>query len=193
MEHHRAPRFALGAIWSRRPWSAGTSIVTHYEMVGFQPMAANPGERQRGPGSAPAGDLRMIDHAGSTVLRCRCLGASATGMRLCVPAGYGVAVGQRYELRGLVPGEHPPAVLRASVAYWVTVVQVQNMNDEDGDRLDVGVAVDLVELTPRCAPRPVTSRNVCPTSCDRAAFRSSGRHWMLPAAVGPGARQAEKT
>ncbi len=85
-------------------------------MAGFQSMAANSGERQQGPGSALAGDLWMIDHAGSTVVRCRCLAASATGMRLCVPAGYGVAVGQRYELRGRVPGEHPSAVSRAIVA-----------------------------------------------------------------------------
>lgn len=69
-------------------------------MAGFQPVAANPGERPQGPGAALAGDLWMIDHAGSTMLRCRRLEASGAGMRLCVPAGYGVAVGQRYELRG---------------------------------------------------------------------------------------------
>ena len=156
-------------------------------MVGFQPMAVNPGEHQQGPGSALAGDLWMIDHAGSTVLRCRCLQASATGMRLCVPAGYGVAVGQRYELRGRVPGEHPPAVLRAIVASWVTVVQTQNMTEADRDRLDVSVAADPVRPTPLCTPRPVASRSVCPTSCDRAAFRSAGRHWKLPTTVEPGA------
>jgi hypothetical protein len=163
-------------------------------MAGFQPLAANPRERQRGPDSALAGDLWMIDHAGSTVLRCRCLEASATGMRLCVPAGYGVAVGQRYELRGRAPGEHPPAVLRAIVASWVTVVQTQNMTEEDGGRLDVGVAVDLVEPTPRCAPRPVASRGVRPTSCARAAFHIAARHKKVRATVGPGAfhkREAE--
>ncbi len=166
--------------------------MRNYDMAGFQPLAANPGERRPGPDSALAGDLWMIDHAGSTVLRCRCLEASATGMRLCVPAGYGVAVGQRYELRGRVPGEHPPAVLRAIVASWVTVVQTQNMTDEDGDRLDVGVAADLVEATPVCTPRPVTSRGVCPASGDRAAFHIAGRHRKLSATVGPraGYRQA---
>ena len=163
--------------------------MRNYEIVGFQPMAASPAERPQGPGSALAGDLWMIDHAGSTMLRCRCLAASATGMRLCVPAGYGVAVGQRYELRGRVPGEHPPAVLRAIVTSWVTVVQTQNMTDEDGDRLDVGVAADLVEPTALCAPWPVASRGVCPTSRARAAFRIAGRHWELPTAIGPGARR----
>lgn len=161
-------------------------------MVGFQPVAANPSNRPPGSGSTLAGDLWMIDHAGSTVLRCRCLAASATGMRLCVPAGYGVAVGQRYELRGRGPGEHPPAVLRAVVASWATVVQMQNMTDEDGDRLDVGVAVDLVEPTPLCAPRPVASRSVCPASCDRAALHIAGRHRKLSATVGSGAGHRRK-
>jgi hypothetical protein len=159
--------------------------VRNYDMAGFQPLAANPGKRQPGPGSALAGDLWMIDHAGSTVLRCRCLEASTTGMRLCVPAGYGVTVGQRYELRGCVPGEHPSAVTPAIVASWVTVVQTQSMTDEDGDRLDVGVAADLVEPTPMWAPRPVTSRGVCPTSANRAAFHIVGHHRKLSATVGP--------
>jgi hypothetical protein len=151
--------------------------VRNCDMASLQPLAANPGERQSRPGSALAGDLWMIDHAGSTVLRCRCLGAFATGMRLCVPAGYGVAVGQRYELRGCVPGEHPSAVAPAIVASWVTVVQTQNMTDEDGDRLDVGV---LIRSNPRrSAPRPVASRGACLTSGDRAAFRVAGRHWKL--------------
>jgi hypothetical protein len=152
-------------------------------MAGCRPMADNPGERQQGPGSALAGDLWMIDHAGSTVLRCRCSEGSATGMRLYVPAGYGVAVGPRDELRGRAPGEHPPAALRAIVASWVTVVQMQNMPGEDGDWLDVGVAVDLVEPTPMCAPRPVAPRSVCPTNCDRATSQISWRHWKLPATV----------
>ena len=161
--------------------------MSHYERTGFQPRAANPAERPSGSGSTCAGDLWMIDHAGSTVLRCLCLEASATGMRLCVPAGYGVAVGQRYELRGLVPGEHPPTIWPAVATSWVTVVQTQTMSDEDRDRLEVGVAVDLVEPAPIGAPRPVASRSVCPTSSDRAAFRSAGRHRKLPATAGPGA------
>ena len=161
--------------------------MKNYEMVGFQPMAANPGERPPGPGSALAGDLWMIDHAGSTVLLCRCLDASVTGMRLCVPAGYGVAVGQRYELRGRVPGEHPPAMLRAIVASWVTVVRTQDMTDEDGDRLEVGVAVDLVEPTRMCVPRPVAARGECTTSFNSAAFHIAARHGKLPATVGAGA------
>ena len=162
--------------------------MSHYERTGFQPRAANPAERPSGSGSTCAGDLWMIDHAGSTVLRCLCLEASATGMRLCVPAGYGVAVGQRYELRGLVPGEHPPTIWPAVATSWVTVVQTQTMSDEDRDRLEVGVAVDLVEPAPIGAPRPVASRSAYATSGARAAFHSAGNHGNLLAPVRSGAR-----
>jgi hypothetical protein len=98
----------------------------------------------------------MVDHNGATVLRCRCLAVSATRMRLCVPAGYGVAVGQRYELSARGAGENPFSPLRAGLTFWVTVVQTQRMTDEDPDRIDVGVAVDQIEPTPICSlPRPL--------------------------------------
>jgi len=86
----------------------------------------------------------MVDHNGATVLRCRCLAVSATRLRLCVPAGYGVAVGQRYELSVRGSGDNPLSLLRAIATCWVTVVQTQNMNDEDPDRIDVAVVVDPV-------------------------------------------------
>jgi hypothetical protein len=98
-----------------------------------------------------SGDLWMVDHNGATVLRCRCLAVSATRMRLCVPAGYGVAVGQRYELSARGAGELPFSVLRAVGKFGVTVVQTQNMTHEDADRIEVGVAVDPIEPTPICS------------------------------------------
>jgi hypothetical protein len=94
--------------------------------------------------TALPGDLWMVDHSGATVLRCRCLAVSATRMRLCVPAGYGVAVGQRYELSARHPGEHLFSSLRAIVTLWVTVVQTQKLTDEDPDRIDAAVAVDPI-------------------------------------------------
>jgi hypothetical protein len=77
-------------------------------------------------------------------------------MRLCVPAGYGVAVGQRYELSARGAGESPFSPLRSVVTFWVTVVQTQRMSDKDIDRIDVGVAVDQIEPMPiRGLPRPL--------------------------------------
>lgn len=58
-----------------------------------RPTVAHSGEPPSDVHIAPSGNLWMVDHNGKTMLRCRCLAASATRMRLCVPAGYGVAVG----------------------------------------------------------------------------------------------------
>jgi hypothetical protein len=87
-------------------------------------------------------DLWMIDHHGSTVLRCRCLETSSSGMRLRVPLGYGVAEGQRYELRSHLPGARSTASLGLVGSRWATVVRTQLSLDDKGDYLDVGVMLD---------------------------------------------------
>lgn len=95
-------------------------------------------------------ELWMIDHCGSTVLRCQCLEVSKNGMRLRVPLGYGVAEGQRYELRSHMPGTPTRTSLGLVGSRWATVVRTQLCLDENEDHLDVGVVLDLAEaLSPR--------------------------------------------
>lgn len=95
-------------------------------------------------------ELWMIDHCGSTVLRCRCLEVSKNGMRLRVPLGYGVAEGQRYELRSHMPGTPSRTSLGLVASRWATVVRTQLCLDENEDHLDVGVVLDVTEaLSPR--------------------------------------------
>ncbi len=94
-------------------------------------------------------DLWMIDHYGSTVLRCRCLEMSKNGMRLRVPLGYGVAEGQRYELRSHLPGASSRNSLGLIGSRWATVVRTQLCLDSNDDHLDVGVVLDTAgSLTP---------------------------------------------
>ena len=90
-------------------------------------------------------DLWMIDHHGSTVLRCRCLDSSPNGMRLYVPLGYGVAEGQRYELRSHLPGARGDVTLGLVGSRWATVVRTSVCVDGIGDHLEVGVILDSVE------------------------------------------------
>ena len=91
---------AAGAGWqspvarTRPSDAAGQSAMPH---TGAPPSDVHAGL---------SGELWMVDHEGATVLRCRCLAVSATRMRLCVPVGYGVAVGQRYELSARGTGEN---------------------------------------------------------------------------------------
>ncbi len=95
-------------------------------------------------------DLWMIDHHGQTVLRCRCVEVSKNGMRLRVPLGYGVAEGQRYELRSHLPGAMPSTSLGLVGSRWATVVRTQLLLDEQGDYVDVGVVLDHTDaLQPR--------------------------------------------
>ena len=93
-------------------------------------------------------DLWMIDHHGSTVLRCRCLEISPNGMRLRMPLGYGVADGQRYELRSHLPGSRSTATLGLIGSRWATVVRTQLRLEGDEDHLDVGVVLDSTEAVP---------------------------------------------
>jgi hypothetical protein len=95
-------------------------------------------------------DLWMVDHCGSTILRCRCLEVSKNGMRLRVPLGYGVAEGQRYELRSHLPGTPSETSLGLIGSRWATVVRTQLCVDGNDDHLDVGVMLDTTDaLTTR--------------------------------------------
>lgn len=104
-------------------------------------------ERRFEPRQPVSCDLWMIDHFGSTVLRCRCVETSANGMRLRVPLGYGVADGQRYELRSHLPGTRAGATLGLVGSRWATVVRSKLHIEDAADHLDVGVVLD--EIAPR--------------------------------------------
>ena len=107
-------------------------------------------ERRSEPRRPLTCDLWMVDHYGSTVLRCHCLDVSKSGMRLRVPLGYGVAEGQRYELRSHFPGVTAGTSLGLVSSRWATVVRTQFCLGDNGDYVDVGVVLDVVE--------PVVSR-----------------------------------
>lgn len=90
-------------------------------------------------------ELWMIDHHGSTILRCRCMEISTNGARLRVPLGYGVSEGQRYELRSHLPGASAAVGLGIVASRWATVVRTELRLDECEDHLDVGVVLDVTE------------------------------------------------
>lgn len=104
-------------------------------------------ERRYEPRQPITCDLWMIDHYGSTVLRCRCLETSNNGMRLRVPLGYGIAEGQRYELRSHLPGSRPSATLGLVGSRWATVVRTQFRIEGGEDHLDVGVVLDNADAS----------------------------------------------
>jgi hypothetical protein len=99
-------------------------------------------ERRTEPREAVSGTLWMVDHHGSTILRCQCVERSSNSMRLRVPLGYGIAEGQRYELRSHLPGRQPVEGFGVVGSRWATVVRTQVRLGEDDDHLDVGVLLD---------------------------------------------------
>lgn len=90
-----------------------------------------------------SGSLWIIDHNGSTVLKCQCVESSQSGLRLRVPLGYGIAEGQRYELRSHLPGRQPVDGFGIVGQRWATVVRTQVRIGDDDDHLDVGVVLDM--------------------------------------------------
>jgi len=146
-----SPQHALRGIEANGAGRQGPASGTRGSDAATRLSMPPPGAHRSDVHTALSGDLWMVDHNGTTVLRCRCLAVAATRMRLCVPAGYGVAAGQRYELSARGAGENPCSPSRARVTFWVTVVQTQNMTDEAPDRLDVAVAVDQMTPAPSCS------------------------------------------
>jgi hypothetical protein len=85
------------------------------------------------------GNLWMIAGHGSTILRCLCMDASSSGMRLRVPLGYGVRAGQRYELTSHLPGQSTPPGLGLMVSRRAEVVRTKIVPSDDEYDVDVGV------------------------------------------------------
>lgn len=125
---------------------AGPNVVSH--SVSAVPAGMPPKRfvERRFEGRQPVRcDLWMIDHHGSTVLRCHCIEVSNNGMRLRVPLGYGVSEGQRYELRSHLPGTPMTDTFGVVGSRWATVVRTELQLDECEDHLDVGVVLDLAD------------------------------------------------
>ena len=99
-------------------------------------------ERRAEPREPEFANLWMVDPQGTTVLRCRCIDRSASGMRLRVPLGYGVHEGQRYELSSHPPGSQSAPGLGLRVSRRASVAWTKIVLDGGEDHLDLGVQLD---------------------------------------------------
>ena len=122
--------------------------MTNAEALDMFSQAGVLSERRAEPREPITGTLWMIDHNGSTVLRCQCVESSANGMRLRVPLGYGIADGQRYELRSRLPGGQSTEGFGIVGSRWATVVRTQVCVHDEDDHLDVGVLLDTADRPP---------------------------------------------
>lgn len=104
---------------------------------GDAPVATN---RRREPRQPVAGNLWLIDNENSRVIRCRCEDTSPTGMRLRVPAGYGLRVGRCYELSSYLPGQSLPPGVNLVLSRRASVVRADVV--ATSDEIDVGVRLE---------------------------------------------------
>lgn len=83
----------------------------------------------------------MSDSANASTIPGRCLDVSDGGLYATVPLGYGVTIGQRFTFRILVAerGPEPGAVQVVSQQGFIVRTELLIGQDEDGDRLGIGV------------------------------------------------------
>lgn len=112
------------------------------EITPLSPRENSQQERRHDARKHVACDLWMIGHESSTVLRCRCDNAGKTGLHLLAPLGYGIAEGQRYELRSLAPGTRPTPAFDLTTSRWARIVRTEFLLDGGRDRLGLGVALE---------------------------------------------------
>ncbi len=90
-------------------------------------------------------DVWLLDLEGMTVLRCQTDNVSSGGLHCTVPIGFGLAVGQRYELRIRRPNDDLAAVRPAWAGCYGTIIRTRLITDGITDRLAVAVRFDSVQ------------------------------------------------
>jgi hypothetical protein len=105
-------------------------------------LAARANEMRAAPRVPLQVDFHLIDRTGRTMLRCCSTNISRGGMYAAVPIGYGLAVGQCYEVRLRAQtddiGPAPGAIVEGRAA----VVWTELRLDGGDDRLGVGLQFD---------------------------------------------------
>ena len=94
-------------------------------------------------------ELWLSDLSGETVLRCTCRDLSAGGLYATAPVGYGLAIGQRYELR-LAPemGGRAGSFLLGDSLGYATIIRTHLDTHQGEDAVGFAARFD----TPRYLP-----------------------------------------
>jgi hypothetical protein len=95
-------------------------------------------------------DLWLLDLSGQSVLRCKTDDISDAGLYATAPIGFGLAIGQRYEVRiahatGAVPISPR---MGASLGYGTVMRTHIELDDRNNDRIGVALRFDVPQLIP---------------------------------------------
>lgn len=95
-----------------------------------------------------ARDLWLTDMRGQTRVNCHCRNISAGGMYADAPVGYGLAVGQRYELCFGGDQERPRSLLMGNSLGYATVIRTQVRPAGDDDAVGLALRFDAPKYLP---------------------------------------------
>jgi hypothetical protein len=100
------------------------------------------GERREGVRREAGFWAGLVTLAGAEVLRCKADNVSEGGLHLTVPIGYGLAVGQRYEV---LVGRQEDSTEQGNFlgeGHYATVVRTEFLINDQGDGVGVGLRFD---------------------------------------------------
>ncbi len=93
-------------------------------------------------------DIWLVDTTSQSVLRCKTDDIADAGLRATAPVGFGLAIGQRYEVRIAGPQSHGAvsAHLARSLGYATVVRTEIKVCDERPDRVGCALRFDVPQL-----------------------------------------------
>ena len=121
-----------------------------FERWGLGPWRANRTDRRDYTRRKANCDLWLIDVSGQSVLRCKTDDLSDAGLRATAPIGFGLAVGQRWQLRLQPPAEARHASQRLGLPLGCgTIIRTEIMlDDAHSDRIGIALEFDVPQLVP---------------------------------------------
>lgn len=95
-------------------------------------------------------DVWLVDAASQSILRCRTNDISDAGLHATAPVGFGLAVGQRYEVR-IASRQSDGAVsphLAQTLGYGTIIRTEIRVGDDHPDRVGCALRFDVPQLIP---------------------------------------------
>ena len=110
-------------------------------------------DRRDAPRAELSGWIWLVDSVGRPVTRAEFSDVSATGMRLRVPLGFGLAEGQQYELHATPPSSGGDGAFGLTTRRWARIVRTRIHPETPNGEIEVGVAFNARTGTLRSSKR----------------------------------------
>ncbi len=148
--HQTTVPASLGPPRSARVTSPHVAKPPMFDRWGLGPGHADKRDKREYSRRPVACDVWLIDAASQSVLRCKSNDISDAGLRALAPIGFGLAVGQRYEVR--IAASDISGAMSAHLATplgFGTVIRTEIRTGEDRpDRVGCAVRFDVPQLIP---------------------------------------------